>query len=377
MIPFLDLKRQYETIKLEIDRAVLNVLQQQSFILGDEVKHLEDDISARFESGCAIGVSSGTDALLISLMALGVGEGDEVITTPFTFFATAGVIHRLGAIPVFVDIEPETYNIDPEAVENAITERTACIIPVHIFGLMANMSPIRKIAKRHGVPILEDAAQAIGAWQRVEGNKAYAGALGVTGCFSFFPSKNLGGAGDGGMIVTRDPDLAERVRRLRVHGSYPKYYHHTVGINGRLDEIQAAVLNVKLKYLDEWVRKRREHAETYRRLYREYGLEAFWVFFPHEPEGSHHVYNQFTGRFPKRDRLIEFLRSREIGAAIYYPLPLHLQPCFSYLGYRKGDLPQAEKAASEVLSLPVFPELTEGEQETVIREIRGFYENEV
>ena len=225
MIPFLDLKRQYETIKPEIDRAVLDVLQQQSFILGDEVKHLEDNIAARFDVGYAIGVSSGTDALLISLMALGVEEGDEVITTPFTFFATAGVIHRLGAIPVFVDIEPGTYNIGPEAMENAITGRTACIISVHIFGLMANMSSIRRIAERHGTPILEDAAQAIGAWQRVEGNRAYAGTLGATGCFSFFPSKNLGGAGDGGMVVTHNTELAEQIRRLRVHGSYPKYYH--------------------------------------------------------------------------------------------------------------------------------------------------------
>ncbi len=376
MIPFLDLKRQYGEIKAEIDQAVLGVLEGQTFILGSEVKRLEKSVAENFGVVGAVGVSSGTDALLISLMALGVGEGDEVITSPFTFFATAGVIHRLGAVPVFVDIDPGTYNLNPSALEAAITQRTACIIPVHLFGLMADMRGILDVAKRHALPVIEDAAQAIGAWQEMDGRTAYAGTLGRAGCFSFFPSKNLGGAGDGGMIVTGDSALAERIRRLRVHGSHPKYYHHMVGLNGRLDEIQAAVLNVKWPLLKEWTRARRNHAQRYRELSEDYGLEAFGVAFPLEPEGFFHVYNQFTGRFPKRDGLREFLESRGVSTAIYYPLPLHLQPCFAYLGYREGELPVAERAAREVLSLPVFPELTEEEQVTIIREIRRFYESE-
>lgn len=374
MIPLLDLKRQYARIKPLIDQAVKEVFEKQAFILGDEVKALEDEIAKKFRAGHAVGVSSGTDALLLSLMALGVEEGDEVITSPFTFFATAGVIHRLKAIPVFVDIDEETYNLDPEAVAEAVTERTVCIMPVHIFGLMAEMDTIENIAKGHGIPVVEDAAQAIGAWREINGEKVFAGTVGATGCFSFFPSKNLGGAGDGGMVVTKDPDRAEQLRRLRVHGSYPKYYHHTVGINGRLDALQAAVLRVKLKFLDEWTQKRREHAALYRELFETYGLGNYGVSFPGAPEDAGHVYNQFTGRFPRRDALLEYLKERGIGAAVYYPLPLHLQPCFRYLGYREGELPHAERAAREVLSLPVFPELTEEEQETVIKEIRSFYE---
>ena len=375
MVPFLDLKRQYKDIKTEIEQVVLQVFERQSFILGQEVRNLEDTVAKTFGVESAIGVSSGTDALLISLMALGIGEGDEVITSPFTFFATAGVIHRLGAIPSFVDIDPQTGNLDPRAVEASITERTACIIPVHIFGLMADMAELRKLARRRGLPLVEDAAQAIGAWQVVERQRAHAGTLGITGCYSFFPSKNLGGAGDGGMIVTQDRDLAEKLRRLRVHGSHPKYYHHLVGINGRLDELQAAVLNVKFKYLETWTRKRRENAQRYRLLFKEYSLGEFGVSFPDEPEGYYHVYNQFTGRFPHRDRLQIYLRERGIGAAVYYPLPLHLQPCFAYLGYRRGDLPEAERASEEVLSLPIFPELRELEQVEVAQEIRRFYEN--
>jgi len=264
-----------------------------------------------------------------------------------------------------------------EAVEKAITERTACIMPVHIFGLMAEMGSIRDIARKHAVPVVEDAAQAIGAWREIDGKKVYAGTVGETGCLSFFPSKNLGGAGDGGMVVTNDPDRSEQLRRLRVHGSYPKYYHHTVGINGRLDALQAAVLRVKLKFLDQWTQKRREHAALYRELFEAYGLGNYGVSFPDAPKNAGHVYNQFTGRFPRRDALLDYLKGKGIGAAIYYPLPLHLQPCFGYLGYKKGELPHAEKAAKEVLSLPVFPELTEAEQETVIREIKEFYEGNI
>ncbi len=374
MVPFLDLKRQYERMKEEIDQAVQGVFQRQSFILGDEVRKLEGSIAERFGAGHAIGVSSGTDALLISLMALGIREGNEVITSPFTFFATAGAIYRLGAIPVFVDIDSGTFNMNPDAIEAEITERTVCIIPVHLFGLMADMERITETAKRYNLHVVEDAAQAIGAWQRMGKTSSYAGTIGITGCFSFFPTKNLGGAGDGGMVVTGDPIISEKIRRLRVHGSYPKYYHQMVGLNGRLDEIQAAVLNVKLKYLDGWTRKRREHAEYYVRLYHEAGLEEFGVSFPTEPEGFYHVYNQFTGRFPNRDQLVEFLTQRGFATAVYYPLPLHLQPCFALLGYRKGDFPQAEKAAEEALSLPIFPELTRSEQERVILEIRNFYE---
>jgi dTDP-4-amino-4,6-dideoxygalactose transaminase len=377
MIPLLDLKRQYAIIRPLVEKAVKEVFEGQAFILGSEVKAFEDEIAEKFQTGHAIGVSSGTDALLLSLMALGVGEGDEVITSPFTFFATAGVIHRLGAIPVFVDIDEETYNLNPEAVEKAITERTACIMPVHIFGLMAEMESIRNIAGKHAVSVVEDAAQAIGAWREINGEKVYAGTVGETGCFSFFPSKNLGGAGDGGMVVTGDPDRAEQLRRLRVHGSYPKYYHHTVGINGRLDALQAAVLRVKLKFLDEWAQKRREHAALYRELFDTHELENYGVSFPDALENAGHVYNQFTGRFPRRDALLDYLKGKGVGAAIYYPLPLHLQPCFRYLGYREGELPHAEKAAKEVLSLPVFPELTETEQETVVKEIQEFYEGSV
>ncbi len=374
MIPFLDLKRQYAAIKPEVEEAVRKVFENQAFILGEDVAALEDEIAETYEAGYAVGVSSGTDALLISLMALGVGEGDEVVTTPFTFFATAGVIHRLGAIPVFVDIDPETFNIDPRAVEAVVSERTACIIPVHLFGLMADMAPVLEVAERRGIPVVEDAAQAIGSKRQVSGKEAYAGTLGETGCFSFFPSKNLGGAGDGGMVVTRNAERAEQIRWLRVHGSYPKYYHHVVGINGRLDALQAAVLRVKLRYLGEWADRRREHAERYRALFEAYRLDRYGITFPEEIEGATHVYNQFTGRFPRRDSLLAYLKERGVGAAIYYPLPLHLQPCFRYLGYQEGDLPHAEKAAREVLSLPVFPELTEEEQETVVKEIGRFYE---
>ncbi len=374
MIPFLDLKRQYEGIRPLVEEAVKRVFEKQAFILGAEVQALEEEIASTYEAGYAIGVSSGTDALLLALMALGVAEGDEVVTTPFTFFATAGVIHRLGAIPVFVDIDPVSFNIDPSAVRAAVTDRTVCVLPVHLFGLMADMADILEIAQRRGIPVVEDAAQAIGAWQKRDGEKRYAGTLGEIGCFSFFPSKNLGGAGDGGMIVTGDADRAEQLRRLRVHGSHPKYYHHVVGINGRLDEIQAAVLRVKHEFLESWTGRRRAHADRYRELYEVYGLDRYGVIFPQENGETYHVYNQFTGRFPERDALMDHLQSRGIGVAVYYPLPLHLQPCFRYLGYREGDLPQAEKAAKEVLSLPIYPELTEEEQETIVKEIRSYYE---
>jgi len=374
MVPFLDLKRQYQTLKAPMAEAVLSVLERQQFILGSEVRALEEKVAALTGATHAVGVSSGTDALLLALMALGVGEGDEVITTPFTFFATAGVIHRLGAVPVFVDIEEDTFCMDPVTARAAVTERTACIIPVHLFGLMTDMAAVRGITAGTSIHIVEDAAQAIGARQVIDGETFYAGTLGDVGCFSFFPSKNLGGAGDGGMTVTNDTATFDMLKKLRVHGSHPKYYHHLVGINGRLDEIQAAVLNVKIAHLNAWAQKRGEHAKRYREFFDTYKLDRYGIVFPEVPEGFYHAYNQFTGRFPRRDALLEYLRENGVGAAIYYPLPLHLQPCFAYLGYRKGDLPVSEKASEEVLSLPVFPELTEEEQETVIRAIGAFYE---
>jgi len=374
MVPFLDLKRQYQALKAPMEKAVLSVLERQQFILGSEVRMLEEKVAALTGAKHAIGVSSGTDALLLALMALGIGEGDEVMTTPFTFFATAGVIHRLGAIPVFVDIEEDTFCMDPASVRAAVTERTACIIPVHLFGQMTDMAAVREAVGNTAIRVVEDAAQAIGARQVIDGETVYAGTWGDVGCFSFFPSKNLGGAGDGGMVVANDAEISDTLKKLRVHGSHPKYYHHLVGINGRLDEIQAAVLNIKIAHLNTWAEKRREHARRYRELFEVYNLGEYGVVFSGERDGFYHVYNQFTGRFPRRDALLEFLRENGVGAAIYYPLPLHLQPCFAYLGYRKGDLPVSEKASEEVLSLPVFPELTEEEQETVIRAIGAFYE---
>jgi dTDP-4-amino-4,6-dideoxygalactose transaminase len=362
-VPFLDLKRQYNAIKKEIDEAVFSVLSNTQFILGPEVKNFEEKVAAYCGTKFATGVASGTDALLLSLRACGVNPGDEIITTGFSFFASAGVISRLGANPVFVDIDPETYNINPDQIEKKITPKTKAIMPVHLFGQCADMDPIMDIAKRHSLKVVEDAAQAIGA--EYKGRKA--GAIGDFGCFSFFPSKNLGGAGDGGMVVTNDPDMAEMVRVLRVHGSKPKYYHSIVGYNSRLDTIQAAILSVKLKYLDEWTKKRRKHAEVYNSA-----LKDLEMITPKEESFNYHIYNQYTIAVKNRDELRNYLKEKQIGHDIYYPVPLHLQECYKFLGYKKGDLPVSEKKAEEVVSIPIYPELTEDEQEYVITTIKEF-----
>ncbi|MFW6164171.1 MAG: DegT/DnrJ/EryC1/StrS family aminotransferase [Planctomycetota bacterium] len=358
-VPLLDLKAQYAGIREEVRAAVDRVMDSQYFILGPEVQALEEEVAAYAGAGHAVGCASGTDALLLALMALNVGSGDEVITTPFSFFATAGSIWRTGATPVFVDIEPETFNIDPEGVRGAITEKTKAIMPVHLFGQCAEMDPILEAAG--DIPVVEDAAQALSA--EYKGTKA--GALGTIGCFSFFPSKNLGGFGDGGMCTTDDDVLAERLRRLRVHGAERKYYHKEIGFNSRLDALQAAILRVKLPHLDAWSDARAAHAARYDEL-----LADANVVTPVARPHCRHVYNQYTLRAPDRDAVVAGLKERGIGCSIYYPVPLHLQDCFAGLGYSEGDLPVSEKAAAEVLSIPVYPELTAEMQQYVADTVR-------
>lgn len=351
-VPLLDLTAQYAAIRDEVRRAMDEVCDSQQFILGPQVERLERAVAGYCQCAHGIGVSSGTDALLVALMALDINAGDEVITTPYTFFATAGAIARLGARPVFVDIEPDTYNINAALIERAITPRTKAIVPVHLFGQCAEMDAILKF----GLPVIEDAAQAIGA--EYKGRRA--SSMGLMGCLSFFPTKNLGGFGDAGMVVTNDAGLAERVRVLRVHGMQPKYYHRLIGGNFRLDALQAAVLNVKLKYLDEWTRRRQANAAFYNARLR-------------GPVAVHpHIYNQYVIRSKQRDRLRAHLTAAGIGTEIYYPVPLHLQECFAYLGYRQGDFPEAEAAARETLALPVYPELTREQLEYVVEAVRGF-----
>lgn len=369
-VPLLDLKVQYSAIRYEIREAIDRVLESQHFILGPEVEALEREIAALCGARFAIGVSSGTDALLAALMALDAGPGDEIITTPYSFFATAGVIARLGACPVFVDIDPKTFNIDGTAVAKKITARTKVIMPVHLFGRCAEMETIQQIALERGIRVVEDAAQAIGA--TFPGGPC-AGTLGDIGCFSFFPSKNLGAFGDGGMVITNDEELAEKLRVIRVHGSKPKYYHKVVGGNFRLDALQAAVLRVKLKYLPRWTEMRRENASRYRSLCEVRGL-ANRVALPEDSPG--HIYNQFVIRIGERDTLRAFLREQGIENEIYYPVPLHLQECFAALGYRRGDLPRAESAARESLALPIYPELTADQQAYVVEQIGRFYRDE-
>ena len=366
--PFLDLKAQFSPIRQEIIAAVTRVLDSQHFILGPEVAAFEQEVADYLGCKFAIGCASGSDALLIALMALGIGPGDEVITVPFTFVATASSIARLGAVPVFVDIDPTTYNLDPGALENSITKNTKAILPVHLFGLPAELGSILEIADRYGLPVLEDAAQALGAVYRSK----KVGRWGSMGCFSFFPSKNLGGAGDGGLVTTDDPALAERLRLLRAHGSRSKYEYELLGTNSRLDALQAAILRVKLQYLDEWTEGRRSNAARYRDLIHHAGLSSR-VGVPCEPPDSRHVYNQFTIRVDQRDTLREFLQSEGIHTEIYYPFPLHLQPAFAELGYKAGSIPQAERASREVLSIPVFPELSVDQQELVVGRIADFF----
>ena len=372
LFPFLDLRAQFEAIRSEVMLAVEQVLDSQQFILGPDVQQLEEEVAELLGCRYAMGCASGSDALALALMAMGIGVGDEVITTPFTFIATAGSIARLGARPVFVDIDPKTYNIDPEQIEAAITPRTKAVLPVHLFGLVAAMNKFTTIARSYGLALIEDAAQAIGA--HYEGR--WAGSIGDIGCFSFFPSKNLGGAGDGGMLTTNNAKLADRLKVLRVHGSRTKYYHEILGVNSRLDTLQAAILRVKLRHLQEWTSARHRHADHYRILFVQAGLEKS-IRLPVEPPRCGHVYNQFVIRTKPRDQLREHLLNAGIPTEIYYPLPLHLQPAFAFLGYHPGQFPNAELASREVLALPIFPELTEAQQEAVVTAIAGFFhENE-
>jgi dTDP-4-amino-4,6-dideoxygalactose transaminase len=368
-VPLLDLVAQYRSIESEIMAAVEGVFKRQQFILGREVERLEGAIADYSQTRFAIGCASGSDALTLALMALDIGEGDEVIITPFTFFATGGSVARLGARPVFVDIEPETFNIDPKQIESRITPRTRAIMPVHLFGQCAEMDSILDIASRHGIAVVEDAAQSIGS--EYKGRRA--GTMGTIGCLSFFPTKNLGGAGDGGMLVTNDERLAERLRILRVHGGKPKYYYQMLGINSRLDELQAAVLNVKLKYLDQWTGARQQNAATYDRLFEEYRLGSR-VETPVVLPYCRHIFNQYTIRVKERDQLMAHLKASGIGVEIYYPLSLHEQVCFAYLGYKRGELPVSEQASAEVLSLPIYPELNAEQQRAVVEAISVFYD---
>lgn len=359
----LDLKRQYETIREEVNKAVLEVLSSQSFILGPYVESFEGKIAQFCCVKHAIGISSGTDALLLALMACGIKHGDEVITTPFTFFATASSIARVGGVPVFVDIDPSTYNIDVTKISAAVNKKTKAILPVHLYGQCADMDAILDIARIHGLAVVEDAAQAIGAVYKGKN----AGSFGDVGCFSFYPTKNLGGYGDGGLIATNNDKLADFIKLLRVHGSKSKYYHSYIGINGRLDAIQAAVLSVKLNYLNGWSEKRRAIAAYY-----QHHLKDLPIRLPRIEAHNTHIFHQYVIATPARDALAKHLDRHGIETATYYPLPLHLQECFEYLGYKKGALPEAERASNETLALPIFPEITEKEQDHIIGQIKKF-----
>ena len=368
LFPFLDLKAEYATLKEQTLAAVEGVLESQQFIMGPEVEKFEAEV-ARF-IGCTftIGCASGSDALLLPLMALGVDSGDEVITTPFTFVATAGSIARLKAKPVFVDIDSQTCNLDCKQLEAAFTRNTKAIVPVHLFGLPAEMHSVMEIARAHRVAVIEDAAQAIGSRY----HDKCVGNIGTFGCFSFFPSKNLGGAGDGGMITTNDPEFADRLSVLRNHGGREKYHYELLGMNSRLDALQAAILRVKFSQLDRWTGARRQNAARYRQLFKEAGLNQR-IGLPIEPQGLTHVYHQFVIRTARRNEVREHLRHSGIPTEIYYPLPLHLQPAFAYLGYGPGSFPQAEAASREVLALPIFPTMTEAQQKAVVDAIAGFF----
>jgi dTDP-4-amino-4,6-dideoxygalactose transaminase len=369
LMPFLDLKAQFAEIRDELFDAVTRVLESQQFILGPEVEALERELAEYVGVEFAVGCGSGSDALLLALMAIGIEPDDEVITSPFTFGATAGSIARLKARPVFVDIHSDTFNIDERQLEAAITSRSRAIMPIHLFGLPANMDAVLEIAHKHGLAVIEDAAQAIGArWKEKS-----VGTLGTLGCFSFFPSKNLGAAGDGGMITTNDPQLAQRLRILRVHGTRRKYQYELLGINSRIDALQAAILRTKLRYLDNWTQRRRRNADCYRDLFTEYELTRK-VGLPCSKEDNFHVYNQYSIRVQRRDELQIFLRNHGIPTEIYYPSPLHVEPAFSYLGYPSGAFPIAEATCHEVLSLPIYPELTADRQRAVVATVSRFYQ---
>lgn len=367
-VPLLDLKAQYEPLRTQILEAVTRVCDSQRFILGPETQALERELAEMLGVADAIGVSSGTDALLVAMMALGIGAGDEVITSTYSFFATAGCITRLGARPVLVDIDPTTYNIDPGGVARALTPKTRAIVPVHLYGQCADMDALLATAARADVPVIEDACQSIGAtWHGRQ-----AGSMGRTGCFSFFPSKNLGAFGDGGLVTTQDPAFAAEIRLLRGHGAQRRYYHDRVGGNFRLDELQAAVLRVKAPHLAGWTAARRRNADRYRAMFAAHGLTE--VVLPVEQPGAFHIYNQFVVRLPQRDRVKEHLQAGGIGCEVYYPVPFHLQECFRDLGHSQGAFPEAERAAAETLALPIYGELTEAQQQHVVASIARFYE---
>ena len=371
-VPLLDLDAQNRPLRAQILAAITRVCDSQRFILGPENAALETELARMLGVGHALAVSSGTDAVLLALMTIGIGAGDEVVTPAYSFFATAGAIVRLGARPVFVDIDPVTFNIDPARVATALTPRTRAILPVHLFGAVADLDPILDCARKAGIPVVEDAAQAIGAAYK----SRPAGGIGALGCFSFFPSKNLGAFGDAGLLTTNDAELAARARRLRNHGAEPKYHHQLVGGNFRMDEMQAAVLRVKAPHLAAWTEARRLNARRYTALFQEAGL-ADSVVLPVEPPGCRHIFNQFVIRVEDRDGLKRHLDERRIGNEIYYPIPLHLQPCFAELGYRAGDCPEAERAARTSLALPIYSELTLDQQQTVVAAVAEFVGNNV
>jgi dTDP-4-amino-4,6-dideoxygalactose transaminase len=366
-VPLLDLKAQHATIRDEVVQAVMQVVDAQAFILGEPVAKLECEVAGLSKTKYAVGCANGTDAILIAMRALDIGRGDEVVTTPFTFFATAGTIHNVGATPVFVDIDPKTYNIRPDLAAAAVTPKTKAVIPVDLFGQMAALEDVRKLLPT--MPIIEDAAQSIGARRKIGGEWKMAGEAATIGTFSFFPSKNLGGAGDGGMIVTQDEAIFKRLSRLRTHGSVQTYLHEEVGYNSRLDALQAAVLLAKLPHLAKWSAKRRENAAYYDAAFADLGD----VTTPFIDPANESIYNQYTIRVSKRDALKDHLKAKGIGHSVYYPLPLHLQPCFAYLGYKEGSCPEAEKASREVLSLPVFPELSRAQLDEVVAAVRSFF----
>ncbi len=377
-VPLLDLRAQYATIRSEVESALAEIFESQRFVLGPHGEALEREMAEFLGAGHAVGMSSGSDALLAALMALDIGRGDEVITSPFTFFSTAGSVVRLGATPVFVDIEPDTCNLDPEQVAAAVTPRTRAILPVHLYGRPCDMEAIQTIARRHGLAVVEDAAQAVGA--RRDG--VAMGAAGDCGCLSFFPTKNLGGAGDGGMVLTGSESTAARLRRIRNHGMEPKYVYDEIGGNFRLDEIQAAVLRIKLRHLPEWTRRRQANARQYQQRFQEAGLDPEHLRLPRidpgpgdgPPEGFEHVVHQYVVRVKERAALRDHLAARQIGTEVYYPVPLHLQTCFRDLDYAPGSLPESERAATEVLALPIYPELSPAQIDFVAEAIRQFFQ---
>ncbi len=375
-VPLLDLKAQYASLRDEIEPVVREVIESQYFVLGPNVEALESEVVAYTGAKHAIGCASGTDALILALAGLGIGEGDRVLTTPFSFFATASCAYKVGARPTFVDIDEATFNLDPNLVEDAIDDRTKALLPVHLFGQCADMPALLQIGERRGLPVVEDAAQALGSSCDTGDARGTmrAGALGAAGCYSFFPTKNLGGFGDGGMIVTSDDTLADALRLLRVHGGRQMYHHQWVGWNSRLDALQAAVLRVKLRHLDDWSAARTRNADDYDRWFAESGLiESGQVKIPFRAAGSSHIFNQYTLRVERRDELRAHLNEQKVGHSVYYPVSLHEQACFEELGYKKGDFPVSEKACEEVVSLPIYPELESEMRERVVASIAEFY----